>query len=234
MLVAFVIVAQVGYGFVNPVIDQWAHGAGLVSGCVLALALSPHARWAPVGRQLARVLAVLGVSVVVLSVAVVTRTSVDDSFARLPGIRHTVSGVQIDAPAYWRNSGTELSEPDGLVIINVGRVPAVSPQQLFAWQGTVAASVVKNHELATAVPALRRIAVPLDWQGGELLGSYTDATGATQNVRVLAYGKVVNGELFTMTTLAPDSMVLAAPAYFARLYSSARLPEAAKLPPGAH
>jgi membrane associated rhomboid family serine protease len=221
---AVVIVAQVGYGFFYPVIDQWAHGAGLIAGCVLGALFSPHAKWVRIGRQLGRAIAVVSLALMVVAVARVASTSVEDSFTRLPRIYHSIGGVQIAAPAMWKNEG-ELAEPDELVIVSVRRTVAVDPPaQIAIWVSQDAPELAKRHGFDKVVPAPSRVvALPWSWTGGELLGSFVDPMGYTQQYRVIASGAVVKGELVLMIELAPDSIARAAPAYLARLMASVRL-----------
>lgn len=142
---AVVIVAQVGYGFLYPVIDQWAHGAGLVTGAVLGLVLSPNAPWARGGLHLARVLAVIAIAFSLLAAFKVTRTSVDHSLQRLPQITFVVDHVSVSAPATWVADG-ELAEPDGLVIATIKRTHSTDlAGQLALWIAETAPTIARNH-----------------------------------------------------------------------------------------
>src|SRR5262249_4923529 len=88
--IAVVTVSQFGIGFFYPVIDQWAHGAGLLTGVVFGAALSPHARWAAVARQGGRALALSFAALAVASAALVARTSIADSYGAIPRVRHVI------------------------------------------------------------------------------------------------------------------------------------------------
>lgn len=221
---AVVIVAQIGYGFFYPVIDQWAHGAGLVTGTVLGTLLSSHARWARPGRQIGRMIAMLALAFVVVSGARVARTSVEDSLSRLPRIRHSVNNVQIAAPATWTNSGV-LAEPDSLVILAVKREPAVDPAaQIAMWVSDAAPTIAKDHGFEKLAPAPTRVVpLPVGWTGAEMIGSVVDEMGYTQHLRLVAGGAVVQGELVLVVVMSPDSIARAAPSYLGKMLGSVRL-----------
>ncbi|CAN5911267.1 hypothetical protein BH11MYX2_BH11MYX2_19270 [soil metagenome] len=228
VIVAVVIVAQLGFGLINPGVEQWSHGAGLGSGIVLAALLSPHAPWSTLGRQLGRAIAFLGFAFTVVAAVDVARTSVEDSLARLPRISHAVGGVTINAPANWQNEIT-LSDPDDLVIVTVERVELVDEQtQLLQWEKALPDELVKRSgfDRAAAAP-YRRVPMVRGWYGQEYLATYEDEMSNTQTARALAYGRVLNNELVLVTMVAPDSLVEAAPNYFRFLYGSVRIPEVA-------
>ncbi len=221
---AVVIVAQLGYGFFYPVIDQWAHGAGLVAGTVLGGLFSPHAPWVRPGRQIGRVIAVIALAFVVVAGARVARTSVEDSLTRLPRIRHWVNGVQIAAPATWSNN-VELVEPDGLVIVSVQRTVAHdAAAQIAMWVSDSALTIAKQHTFEKVTPATNRVVpLPDGWSGSELIGTLTDAMGTTQHYRLIACGLEFKGELVLVVIMSPDSIARAAPSYLSKLLRSVRL-----------
>ena len=132
---AVVTVGQLGYGFLYPVIDQWAHGAGLVAGAALGLALSPNARWSGAGllrraRDRARVRRVRGGRRGVQ----VARTSIADSLAGGGTARHVVGGVAITAPARWEVAVDQVFQPDGVVVVKLAHRPLTDPaQQVAQW-----------------------------------------------------------------------------------------------------
>ncbi|MFN0251469.1 MAG: rhomboid family intramembrane serine protease [Kofleriaceae bacterium] len=222
---AIVIVAQIGYGFFYPVIDQWAHGAGLVAGTVLGAALSPHAPWARAARQFGRVLAVLAITFVVVAAVRVVREPVEDSLSRQPRIRHNVNGVQIAAPALWSNHG-ELAEPDGLVIIWAQRTVAHDANaQIAMFVADTAIEIAKAHHFEEISPATSRVVtLPANWSGAEVVGSFVDPMGYKQHLRMVAAGVEIKGELVLVAVMTPDSIARMAPNYLARLLSSVRLP----------
>lgn len=224
---AVVIVAQVGYGFVYPVIDQWAHGAGLGAGLVLGSMLSPHAPWVRVGRQLGRALAIMAVAFAAVACVRVVRTGVEASLTRLPKIRHALGGATIVAPANW-HSDAELAEPDGLVIVSLRRQAATEvPAQLATWLAETAPTIAKNHGFERVDPAAARVVkLPDGWEGAEMIASFTDSMGYRQRYRLVAAGRVFDDDLVTVVVHVPDTIAVAAPRYLARLISSIRAPRA--------
>nr|MBA2538821.1 rhomboid family intramembrane serine protease [Deltaproteobacteria bacterium] len=131
-----VTIAQAGIGFLYPVIDQWAHGAGLVAGVLLGTLLSPSVRWARVGAIAGHVIAVAGVVVVAIVAVQIARTSIADSLARPALVRYDLDDMAVTAPAGWaegrrsiepttRLRTTELVDPDNLVIIVVAHTPSI-------------------------------------------------------------------------------------------------------------
>ncbi len=218
---AVVILAQVGYGFLYPVIDQWAHGAGLVAGLVFGAVLSPHAPWVAAGRQLGRVIAVIAVGFFLTSGARVARTSIEDSFTRLPRIRHVVGGVAITAPASWTND-VELAEPDGLLIVTVNRTPVIDlPGQMATWIGETAPTIARNHSFDKIDKAPTNVVkLPPHWEGVEMIASFADAMGYRQQYRLVVCGRGFGADLVTVVVHAPDAIATAAPGYLTRILSS--------------
>jgi membrane associated rhomboid family serine protease len=218
---AIVILAQVGYGFLYPVIDQWAHGAGLIAGLVFGAVLSPHAPWAAAGRQLGRAMAVIAAGFILTSGARVARTSVEDSFTRLPRIVHSVGGVAITAPANWTND-IELAEPDGLLIIAVKREPLLNfTAQMTMWIAETAPTIARNHGFDKIdVAATKVVTLPKGWEGSELIGSFADAMGYRQPFRIVVCGRAFGDQLITVVVHAPDAIATAAPGYLTRILSS--------------
>ncbi len=204
---AVVIVAQVGYGFLYPVIDQWAHGAGLVSGAIIGGVLSPHARWAKAGLQLGRTIAAVGVVLMMLAGVRVARVSVYDSFWRLPRYPQPVSGVSITAPAAWINDG-ELSEPDGLVIVSVRKLTLTdAPHQIATWIGVDVPALTKSRGFETVEAATERtVPLPKGWEGSELVATFADPMGYRQRYRVVAIGKKFGEQLVTVAITTPETV----------------------------
>jgi membrane associated rhomboid family serine protease len=216
-----VILAQVGYGFLYPVIDQWAHGAGLVAGLVFGAILSPHAPWVGAGRQLGRVIAVIALGFMLTSGARVARTSIEDSFTRMPRIRHALGGVVIAAPANWTNDGV-LAEPDGLMIIAVNRAPVVNvPSQMALWIADGAPTIARRHGFDTVDPAPNRVVkLPAGWEGVELIGTFADAMNYRQSYRLVVCGKAFGDQLITVIFHAQEAIATSAPGYLTRILSS--------------
>lgn len=219
---AVVIVAQIGYGFLYPVIDQWAHGAGLVAGSVAGAILSPHARWAKAGLQLGRAVAVVALAFIVLTTIRVARRSVDESFRRLPRYPQMVSGVSITAPAAWINDG-ELSEPDGLVVVTTKRVPVTDvASQIAVWVGAEAPSIAKARYGSVEVATDTAVALPNKWEGVELISSFEDPMGYRQRYRMLVCGRVFGDELVLIMVSSPETIARNASSFLAYLIASIR------------
>src|SRR5688572_28521074 len=117
-----VTVEQVGIGFLYPVIDQWAHGLGLVSGAAFGIVFSPHAKWAKVSVFLGRSVALVFAAFAITAAVLVARTTVADSLGSSPMVRHVIGSVAVTAPSDWTANG-ELADRDGLVIMTVASQP---------------------------------------------------------------------------------------------------------------
>lgn len=220
---AVVIVAQVGYGFMYPVIDQWAHGAGLVSGAVFGVLLSPHARWSKAGLQLGRMVAGVALAFTVLAGVRVARTSIDESFRRLPRNRPTINGVSVGAPAAWISDG-ELAEPDGLVILSAQRVPLTNAAaQLAAFIAVDAPAIAKRHgfETVAAAPGIT-VPLPAGWEGAELVATFDDPMGYRQRYRMIVCSRTFGGEAILVVLTTPETVATAAPKFLAFLLGSVR------------
>jgi membrane associated rhomboid family serine protease len=231
---AVVTVAQLGYDFFNPVIDQWAHGGGLLAGGLLGFVLSPNARWARVGGILARAIA-LGFGVAVLSAGVlVVRTSVADSLTAGGTTRHVIDGVAITVPQSWQQasspSGTPSSvssssaslvfQPDGLVVIALVQTPRVDPAQQIAMWVVEEGRHVK--ELLGEVTAAREatIVLPAGWDGTELETAHKDTMDYRQRARVIVCGRAFGDAMVLMAIQVPETVARAAPEFLAAVIAS--------------
>ena len=216
-----VTVAQLGVGFMYPVIDQWAHGAGLASGIIFGAALSPSTKYANVtliaGRVLAGLLAALSITAAVL----VATHSIADSLANLPTSRRVVGTVAITAPASYVNTG-ELADPDSLVFITMHKEPLTAlVQQMTAWIAQ-AANIGKQRGFAEVVAATDRVVpLPDGWEGTEHIGSFEDPMGTKQRYRIVIAGKDFSGQLVMLIIMTPESIATAAPGFFTALVASA-------------
>lgn len=223
MALAVVIVAQVGYGFLYPVIDQWAHGAGLVAGAVLGVILSPHAPWAKAGVQLGRMVAAIALVFFVLAGVRVARTSIYGSFSRLPRYAQNI-GVTITAPAAWLRSDGELAEPDGLVIVTAKRVPLVdAASQTAMWIGAEAPAIAKARYGAVEVASGTIVTLPKTWEGVELVSSFEDAMGYRQRYRMVVASRAFGNELVLVLVAAPETVAEKASVFLAFLIGSIRV-----------
>jgi hypothetical protein len=215
---ALIILAQLGYGVVY---DQWAHGAGLVTGALLGAVLSPHAPWARATRQLGLALAVVVIGFTVTAAVRVAGTSVETSFRRQPRLWHSVGDVALVAPAGWTDDG-ELAEPDGLVIVSTKRSPKTDvAAQREAWIKDTAPAIARDHGFERVERApVSIVALPNGWEGRELLGWYTDPLGYEQRYRLIAAGRVFGDEVITVVIWVPDSITKAVQGYLMKILTS--------------
>ncbi|MBL9018215.1 MAG: rhomboid family intramembrane serine protease [Myxococcales bacterium] len=219
-----VIVAQVGYGFMYPVIDQWAHGAGLAAGALIGAILSPHARWKTAGVALGRTVAVIVIGFMAFAGVRVAGMSIDESFSRLPRVHPQIAGVTMVAPATWTHDDTELAEPDGLVIVTVHSAPATDPAKLIAgWLAVDAPAIAKTRGFEKVDGATdSTVTLPKGWEGGELIASFGDPMGYQQRYRLIACGKVIDGMLVLVVITTPETIARAAPGFLTKLLSSVK------------
>ncbi len=215
-----VTVAQVGVGFLYPVIDQWAHGAGLLAGVMFGFVLSPSARWATAGRSAAIVLAIGFAALSITAAVLVARTPIAASLASAPAPRHTIGGIAITAPGTWSSDG-ELVDPDGMVFVTVQRAPlqSIAPQ-MVAWIAQAHAIGKARGFDEVAVATDRVIAMSEGWEGTELIGSYEDPMGVRQSYRVVVAGRAFGATLVQVIVMTPESIARGAPAFFAKLLTS--------------
>jgi len=215
-----VTLAQAGIGFVYPVIDQWAHGAGLITGLLLGAVLSPHARWARSGLVVSRLVGLAYIAASVLALVLVVRTSVADSLERAPLVQYTVRDAVVTAPAGWTADG-ELVDPDNLVILTISRKPALDLGTEFAAWLVVGEEEAKAHGFDTVEAAAdRAISLPAGWEGRERIGKLEDPLGQEQRWRIVECGRMFGGEAMLVTLLVPDSVALADPSLFAGIIGS--------------
>jgi hypothetical protein len=217
-----VTVAQAGIGFVYTVIDQWAHGAGLFGGALLAFALSPQARWRRVGLVAARVLA--GAFVVLAAVAAVqvARTSVADSLGAGPYERREIGGVALTVPATWSSAG-ELSDREGLIFGSVQRLDhAYTAPELATWLASDVPAQARKHGFDRVATAAGEhvLVLPAGWEGGELVSSYEDPMGYRQTYRVVACARAFGDTTIVAVIYVPESILRSAPDLIARLIGS--------------
>lgn len=228
--IVLVTVAQAGIGFLYPVIDQWAHGAGLVAGIVLGAALSPSVRWHRVTAFAGRVLALGGTALVIVAATLVVRTSVADSLTRDPWMTYRLEQVAIDAPPGWRptvvvtRSGPdevrqdELVDPDNLIIV----VGSVAPTlDLDAWSAE-SDKELKARGFDHAVAAGDRVLLPPGWLGSELIGTVDDALGHAVRWRIAIGARVLRDRVVQLRLYLPEGMATDAPGLFQAMLASIR------------
>jgi rhomboid protease GluP len=217
---AVVTVGQLGYGFLYPVIDQWAHGAGLAAGAVMAVVLSPNASWSRAADYLARALAVAFAACAVTAGVLVAGTTLADSLAGGPSERRIIDGVAITAPASWRVEPNQLFQPDQIVVIKVVRQPLTNLAQ------QIAAEIVQQgrqwkDELGE-LTAVRQpaVALPDGWEGSELEAAPEDAMGYRQRVRMIVCGRAFGNTVVIMAIQMPGAVAIDAPELLSALIAS--------------
>jgi membrane associated rhomboid family serine protease len=216
-----VTIAQVGVGFLYPVIDQWAHGAGLLAGAVFGVVLSPTVKWYRIGTYLARGIALMFAAFAVTAAVLVVRTSIPESLDKAKRVRHVIGEVAITAPAGWISAG-ELADPDGLIIVTVHRDSRVDmAAQMLAWIEK-SQTIARNYNF-DKVEAVREhvVSLPEGWEGTELRASFEDALESRQYYRLIIAGRAFGDTLVQLVVITPDSVAHAAPAFLAQLIASA-------------
>jgi membrane associated rhomboid family serine protease len=212
-------VAQAGIGLLYPVIDQWAHGGGLLAGVVFGALLSPNTRWSKLAGHAGRVLAVAFAGVAVTAAVMVARTSIADSLDG-PRVRHVIGDIAVTAPASWTDA-PELSDPDGVVIVSMRRAPLTSPTvQIAGWiAGVDHAAKERGFDTVANAPD-RVIPLPPGWEGSELIASFEDGMEFRQRYRLIAAGRAFGDTLIVVVIYAPDTVMRAAPPLFVQLLGS--------------
>jgi membrane associated rhomboid family serine protease/tetratricopeptide (TPR) repeat protein len=218
---AIVIVAQLAYGAIYPIIDQWAHAAGLIAGALLGLALSPSARWAAVAGYAARAIAVgFGVAAVIAGGFAVQTSYADTLTGGSATRREVVDGIAVTVPASWEAAAHQVFQPDGLAVVTLGRQPRAQPaQQIAMWiaeQGRRAK--LELGEVTTAhAPVL---ALPDGWEGSELQVEIEDSLGYRQRMRMIVCGRAFGDAMIFTMVQVPETIARGAPEVFARLLAS--------------
>jgi membrane associated rhomboid family serine protease len=217
--VVVVTIAQVGVGFLYPVIDQWAHGAGLLAGVVLGAALSPHARWAAAARHGGRALALMFAAFALAAAALVARTSIADSYGELPRKRHVVGKVAITAPASWIAAGW-LTDPDGLIDVWV-ELRDVNDPRIEEWVKKFSDFQVQRGARRIDPSEAAILPLPDGWEGRERVATFEDPMGNDQRFVLVVASRVFGGQLVHVALSVPESMARALPGLFATIVASA-------------
>ena len=231
---AVVAVGQLGYGVFYPMIDQWAHGAGLAAGAVLGVALSPSSRWTRAAGAAGLVLAIGFGAVAAVTLALVVGTPLADSLARGGGARRTVGDVLMQVPAGWEASKIQVVEsgnvvriegqvlqPEHMAAISVVRLPVTDPAaQIKAWLADKTPHTQDKFDALTPArePAL---ALPAGWDCSEqTTAAAEDALGYRQPFRVVLCGRRFGAQALFATIWVPETIAIAAPEFFAQLLAS--------------
>jgi membrane associated rhomboid family serine protease len=219
-----VTLAQLGYGFLYPVVDQWAHGAGLAAGALIGALLSPHARWAKPARHLARGIAVAFVLAALAAGALVITTPVSDSFARLPHEVMMVRGVTVDVPTPWHisRSDGEVFERDLFVLFRLDRIPGPIGPVLVARIQSEPDHVREYGFDQIDVASDGIVDLPPGWESRELVVSQVDPLGSRQEYRVVIAAKQIDGETLVASVYLPESIARMAPDFVRGVLAPAR------------
>lgn len=221
---AVVTVAQIGVGFVYPVTDQWAHGAGLAIGALAAVVLSPHVRFARLAEYAARAITVAFALVVIASVALVAHTSVADSLERSPQVSHQLGTVTATAPAAWQAGDEgEIYDPDLAIALRAARAPASDAlaKQLDAVTAAEIERIRKDLQLEHIVPTIGYLVpLPPGWLSRELVGSLPDPLGGIQRFRIVVAARRDPAGTVLASLFVPEMIVADAPAFFSGLLAS--------------
>jgi rhomboid protease GluP len=221
---AVITIAQVAIGFVYPVIDQWAHGAGLFFGSLAGVLLSPNARWQRYSLHVARVLAILFALLVATASGLAARTSISDSLAHAPRALHALPTLSVVAPATWLRDKDAIYDPDVFVMLLAQRVPASEPiaDELDRWAGSEPdrAKDLNFDRVEAATDQL--FALPPTWVGREVVVSLDDSLGGKQRYRVMIAVRPDPAGLVRISLYAPETVVRAAPQFFTQLLASLR------------
>ncbi len=219
--IVLVTVAQAGIGFLYPVIDQWAHGAGLVGGIVLGAVLSPSFKWT---LWAGRVLAIALSALTIFAAVQVSRTSIADSYTRSPWSRYNLSHVTVTAPAGWnqpRDGVNELIDPDNLLILVGEFTPTVDTAVTLAEWTEASEKEIKAREFTQSIVAPDHVLLPPGWLGTERIGSIEDALGYTMRWRIaIGILPLASGAAVMVRLYMPDSMAHEASWMFQALIAS--------------
>jgi membrane associated rhomboid family serine protease len=218
---AVVTVAQVGVGFLYPVIDQWAHAAGLLGGALAGLALSPSASWARTNHVVAKLVAIAFGAVVAVAAVLATLTSIPDSLDALPTAVRRAGDIAVTAPVSWTVASGIIQDPDGLVELAVERQPRTNtPLQLGTWIASATQRAKSSGFDQVETVGERVVALPVDWEGKELDASAADPMGYRQHFRVIVCGRAFADSVIVASLTVPDTIARAAPAFLAQLIAS--------------
>jgi membrane associated rhomboid family serine protease len=217
-------IAQLGYGFFVPQIDQYAHGGGLVAGAIAGFVLSPSVRWQRVGAWLARAVAVAAVAAAGFAAVMIARTSAADSLAAAPAKPFVVDGVTVDAPSGWVMNDGELYDGAVFVVLAFDRKPAeqgLAPVLAKAESAAPDDIRARNFDDVTT-PDEPLVPLPEGWTGKELEASVENDLGDRTAYRVVVAAKQFGGTIAVAQLYAPASLVRFAPRFFTALLASAR------------
>jgi hypothetical protein len=227
---AIVLLAEAGFGFLFPAIDQWQHGAGLVVGAVLGVVLSPQmpspARAVQRVKQvIATALAVAGIGLAAFAAVKVASTSLVDSLTAPPIVAWHIGGVTLDAPAAWTTNDGELTDEDVFLVVAIASYGEGSHglrADLDAWTASEPERA-KARRFDEVAPATERlVALPLPWEGSEYAVSGEDPLGDRVRYRVVVAARVLAGRVELASVYAPETIARDEPEILTNLLASAR------------
>lgn len=217
----FIVAANVAIAALYPVIDQAAHVAGLITGGLAALLLSPG--WKAAARKVTRVLAAAVVCAFVAGSAwggiMVARTSYDDTIARMAWDRHDFGPLSLELPRGW-------------VILS----PVAAHDPISALEPTLTAEVVPVDEVGGVVKSLEdklrekasevsevtpSVAPPAGWRAAELRFEFI-AGGRPGFYRRAVYLRDGSNGVVVVTLLFDEARAGYAAALAPRILSSLR------------
>ncbi|MCE9578401.1 MAG: rhomboid family intramembrane serine protease, partial [Deltaproteobacteria bacterium] len=222
----FVTVVQLAIGFMYPIIDQWGHAVGLVSGGLLGALVSPHGPAARARAHAARGAAVLAAIVFVVAGALASTNRYADTLARVPTTAVDISGLRVTVPASWRPEGTDLVDEELYLVLRIAPAASADLARAFeTWRGDERGRAL-GLGFAEAVAAPDAIfALPGDWQTAELIATVDDDLGTEQRYRVVLFAHAFDGaRAMTGALYVPDALARDARAELAAILTSARVP----------
>jgi len=202
--------AQIAIGFFYPIVDQWGHVGGLLSGALLGMLLSPKARRASAFRRIAATfLAATALVFFMYTAFSVATTNYTETLRGYDRVTRSVGGLQVDVPTSWEKiSERELFDPGVAALLDLRRVPAAE-----GLDATISARLEAEHfggalraGFDRAKPSARsHLKLPAPWRGGELEVSVDDSGGA-QQYRLVVFGRVVGDEIWLGAYYHPSAL----------------------------
>jgi membrane associated rhomboid family serine protease len=218
-----VIVSQLGLGTMYSALDQWAHGVGLAVGALAGAALSPNLRGQPIMRHASRAIGIAFIALGAVCAVLVARTSLADSFDRIPVVDVELEKASVTVPATWQHGHDEAFDPDMLASLTA--FSGLVQESLAAELAKIDAAErkrMKEQELEhITVAATPLIPLPAGWVGSELIATTTDTLGDVQRFRVVIAGKSDTPTTAVVVTLyVPELIAAGAPGTFTDIIAS--------------
>jgi membrane associated rhomboid family serine protease len=204
----FLAAANVGIGFMYPMIDQSAHLGGLVAGILLGALLSRKLAIAAQVWMRGLVMALVVASGGALAYAAygVATSDLAATLASLPRVERKVAGLLLSMPASWEQvSDDQVDDPSLLVFmqlqrfagpVGVGDVEKLLDvrRELQRKEGARESGLTGVREVSDV-----RVRVPPPWRSKELEGELGDGVTGTQAFRIAVIAREANGELWLAT-----------------------------------